>query len=88
MGIVADSANLIDRKAIYFGLVQIHARGVLHNHVAPWSVVRRPNGAMCFVDFFDAEVGHRCDPQTCQELCYLRNDLGLPDDITDVGQDS
>ncbi|KAJ7222234.1 hypothetical protein GGX14DRAFT_388061 [Mycena pura] len=86
-GRLAGSPCLGSQKAIYFGLVQIHARGVLHKHVAPWSVVRRPNGAMCFVDFFDAEVGHRCDPQTCKELCFLRNDLGLPDDITDVGQE-
>ncbi|KAJ7222203.1 hypothetical protein GGX14DRAFT_694490 [Mycena pura] len=87
---ITPSLSESDKKAIYFALVQIHARGVVHGCVSPWSVVRRPNGAMCFVDLGDSELGHRCDPQTCEELCDLREDLGLPDDITNdrtVGRD-
>ncbi|KAJ7203661.1 hypothetical protein GGX14DRAFT_398816 [Mycena pura] len=79
----ACSTNIIDRKEIYFALVQIHARGVVHGCPTPGNIFRRPDGTLCFVSFSDALVGHKCEPQTCQELCYLRNALGLPDDITD-----
>ncbi|KAJ7222205.1 hypothetical protein GGX14DRAFT_428204 [Mycena pura] len=72
-----------DKKEIYFTLAQIHARGVLHGDVMPRNVVRRPHGGMCFVDFGLAEVGHRCDPQSCFELVKLRRKLGLPDNIVD-----
>ncbi|KAJ7203660.1 hypothetical protein GGX14DRAFT_461721 [Mycena pura] len=72
-----------DKKDIYLALAQIHTRGVLHGDVRPRNVVRRPHGGMCFVDFGLAEVGHRCDPQSCDELVELRSSLGLPNNIMD-----
>ena len=80
--VVSLSVNAIYRKDIYLALAQIHARGLLHGDVMPRNVVRRPHGGgMCFVDFGLAEVGHRCDPQSCYELVELRSSLGLPDNI-------
>ncbi|KAJ7901604.1 hypothetical protein B0H13DRAFT_2027681 [Mycena leptocephala] len=65
------------RMAIYFALVQIHAEGVLHNDLFPRNVVRRPGGAPCFVDFGLATIGHKCGPEYCNELAYLKDALEL-----------
>ncbi|KAJ7243236.1 hypothetical protein C8J57DRAFT_1366235 [Mycena rebaudengoi] len=69
--------TMTDKRRLYYALAEIHAAGVVHGDVFPRNVVRRPRGALCFIDFGAATLRHRCPGPTCRELFSLQKDLGL-----------
>ncbi|KAJ7256768.1 hypothetical protein C8J57DRAFT_1344243 [Mycena rebaudengoi] len=69
--------TITDKRRLYYALAEIHAAGVVHGDVFPRNVVRRPRGALCFIDFGAATLGHRCPGPTCRELFSLQRDLAF-----------
>ncbi|KAJ7915565.1 hypothetical protein B0H13DRAFT_401822 [Mycena leptocephala] len=66
-----------EKIRLHGSLRDIHRLGVEHGDIALRNIVRRPTGALTFIDFGHSKLHHCPGEDSCEELLCLRRYLGL-----------
>ncbi|KAJ7915557.1 hypothetical protein B0H13DRAFT_2000214 [Mycena leptocephala] len=66
-----------EKIRLHGSLRDIHRLGVEHGDIALRNIVRRPTGALTFIDFGHSKLHHCPGEDSCKELLCLRRYLGL-----------